>query len=261
MTDENVAPERLDSMPTQRKFLGCGGCVWSLVGVVFVLFLIAMFLPAVSCCREAARRAACTGKLHSIAVAMNTYCAKYSCFPPAYTVDKSGRRMHSWRVLILEFLAPDLYAKYDFNQPWNSPANLAFAKMMKEDGPYRCPTEDPEDPLWTSYVMLVGPRAFSPGPTGRKPEEITDGLQNTIAVVEMSPSGILWTSPYDLNAGEMAFKIKDPDHAGPRSRHADGASVLFVDGHVEFLSRGDPDSEALLRAAATINGGEDMSKF
>ena len=55
--------------------------------------------------------------------------------------------MHSWRVLILEFLDHDLYAQYDFNRPWNTPGNLAVAKMMKKDGPYRCPSEQPKNPM------------------------------------------------------------------------------------------------------------------
>jgi prepilin-type processing-associated H-X9-DG protein len=263
MSDESAVAERADSMPTQRKFLGCGGCLWSLVAVFFLLLLIALFLPAVSCSRGAARRAMCGCNLHNIAVAMHSYCAKYGCFPPAYTVDKKGRRMHSWRALLLEFLDQGLYTKYDFTRHWNTPGNLAVAGMMKASGPYCCPSEQPQNPTNTSYVMLVGVSAFSPGSTGRKPEEITDGLGNTVAVVETSPSGILWTSPYDLNVAEMSFKINDPDRVGPRSCHAGGINVLFVDGHVEYLSAGggSQDPEAYLKAITTINGGEDMSKF
>ena len=84
--------------------------------------------------------------LHKIALAVLNYEVKYGRFPPAYTVDKKGRRMHSWRVLILEFLDSDLYAQYDFSRPWNSPGNLAFAKKMRKDGPYLCPSEDPSRP-------------------------------------------------------------------------------------------------------------------
>jgi hypothetical protein len=170
--------------------------------------------------------------------------------------------MHSWRVLILEFLDPDLYAKYNLKQPWNSPTNLTFAKTMKKDGPYRCPTEEPKDPSWTSYVMLVGPTAFSDGPHGRKPKEIIDGTSNTIEVIEMSPSGILWTSPYDLNVEEMSFKINDPERTSPRSCHGHGVAALFVDGGTEFINTSNTrKDEEHLKALVTINGGEDMSKF
>ena len=85
-------------------------------------------------------------------------------------------------------------------------------------------------------------------------------LSNTLMVVEMSPSGILWTAPYDLNVDEMSFKINDPIQVSPRSCHVGGINVSFADGHQQFLSAGDC-SEACLKALTTINGGEDMSKF
>jgi prepilin-type processing-associated H-X9-DG protein len=205
----------------------------------------------------------CGRKLQRIAIAMLNYENKYHRFPPAYTVDKQGRRTHSWRVLILEFLDLDLYAQYDFSRPWNSRENLAFAmKMkMKKDGPYCCPAQDIKDALYTSYVMPVGSTAFSNGPPGRKLEEITDGLSDTLMVVEMSPSGVLWTEPCDLDVSEVSFKINDPDRVCLRG-HPGGANVVFADGHVEFLSQGkSADDEAHLKAITTINGGEDMKKF
>ena len=108
--------------------------------------------------------------------------------------------------------------------------------------------------------MLVGPQAFSDGPTGRKPAEITDGLANTIAVVEMSSSGIRWTAPRDLNVSEMSSKINDPNHVGIRSCHCGGAYILFADGSVKYVLGGS-DAEKYLKALTTINGKEDVSKF
>ena len=200
----------------------------------------------------------CCNNLHQIALAMMNYQVKYGVYPPAYTVDKQGRRMHSWRALLLEFLDRDLCRRYDFSRPWNCPANLAVAAMMKENGPYRCPSEQTQNPSNTSYVMLVGPAAFSAGATGRKPKEITDGPAQTIAVVEMSPSGILWTAPDDLNVSEMSFKINDPDRVGIRSCHTGGADVVFADGHVSYLGDNDVD-EKTLKARNAPSMAERMS--
>jgi len=260
MADEDCVQESADSLPSRRTFLGCGGWAWAAAALLPIALLIAMLVPAKCTSREAAKRWHCCNNLKNIMVAMNSYSAKYGCYPPAYTVDKQGRRMHSWRALLLEFLDHDLYAKYDFSRPWNSPGNLAVAGMMKQDGPYRCPSEQSQSPLNTSYVMLVGPSAFSDGPNGRKPEEITDGLANTIAVVEMSPSGIGWTAPYDLNVSETSFKINDPDQAGPRSCHPNCAYALFADGNARLLFNDDVPQK-LLKALITINGKEDVSGF
>jgi len=39
-------------------------------------------------------------------------------FPPAYTTDSNGLRMHSWRVLLLPYLSEhELYAKIKLNEP------------------------------------------------------------------------------------------------------------------------------------------------
>lgn len=269
MTDEINTEEGSEPAPKRRTFLGCA---WrAAAGVLFLLVVLALLLPAVTPSGEPGRRCHCFNNLKNIMVAMDCYQAKYGSYPPAFTVDKQGRRMHSWRALVLEFLDPELYAKYDFNSPWNSPRNLEIAATMKKDGPYYCPSERPKDSCNTSYVMLVGPTAFSAGPTGRKHKEITDKPADTIAVVEMSPSGILWTSPYDLNVSEMSFVVNDPDQAaGPRSCHPGGANVAFADGHTDFLAERTMSNDAeerwkaqaeCMKALITINGGEDMSGF
>lgn len=250
-----------------RKFLGCGGCMWTVVGGLFLILLILLLLPAVSPCREAARRMQCVNNLKNIMLAMRNYSIKYGCYPPAYTVDKNGQRMHSWRALLLEFMDRKLYDQYDYTHPWNSPGNLAVAEKIGEKDPYHlyhCPTElgdHPQSSANTSYVMLVGPQAFSNGSIGRKPAEITDKPEDTIAVVEMSPSGIPWTAPYDLNVAEMSSKVNDPGAAGIRSCHPNGAYVAFCDGSVRFRYNDSQEFEKYLKALATVDGGEDMSGF
>jgi hypothetical protein len=245
-------------LPENRTFFGSSGCMAIIVVAITILAAIAMWMPVSVPCTEAARRIQCTNRLKQIGLALHGYSCKYGCFPPAYTVDKQGHRMHSWRVLILKFLEPDLYAKYDFTRPWNSPENLAFAKSMTSDGPYCCPTQEPKEPSWTSYVMPIGPRAISDGPHGRECKKITDGLSNTVSVLEMSPSGILWTSPYDVDVAEMNFRPGDTDHPGLRG-HAGGANVLMAEGAVRFLT--DAEAEKLLKAMLTVNGREDISKL
>ncbi len=255
MVDEKIAEQEFET-PLKR---GVNVLVAFVVALLVGAGVVALLAPSPRS-GESRSRIRCLQNLQNIGLAIHSYYTKYGCFPPAYTVDKQGRRMHSWRVLILEFLDHDLYTQYDLSRPWNSPANLAVAKKMKKDGPYFCPSQEVEDPSWTSYVMPVGRSAFSSGPTGRKSTEITDGLSNTIMVIEMSPSGILWTSPYDLNVAEMSFKAGDVDHPGLRG-HSGGANALAGDGAVRFFRNTSSADEARLKAFITINGKEDMTKF
>jgi prepilin-type processing-associated H-X9-DG protein len=250
MAEEKGTDHESHMLPRRRKA--------PFVEILFVVFVIAgavvLLMPSVGS-QVPWRRVRCNQNLISIGLAIHNYCTKYGSYPPAYTVDRQGRRMHSWRLLLLEFLDADLYSKYDLREPWNSPANLAVVSQIKKNDPYRCPTEDAGDPLWTSYVMLVGPRAFSAGPTGRKPQEIADGASNTVMVVEMSPSGIPWSAPHDLDAEEMSFTINDRDRVGPRSCHPGGANFVLADASVRFFST-QCCNEDTLKALTTINGGE-----
>ncbi len=118
---------------------------------------------------------------------------------------------------------------------------------------YRCPSDRERGPL-TNYVMIVGPRTLSNGPNSVRPAEITDGLSNTIAVVETYGLGIRWFEPRDLRVDEMSFRINDPEYFGIASRHPGGANVGFADVSVRFV----PDSTdpRAIEAATTINGGE-----
>src|SRR5687768_11001071 len=67
-------------------------------------------------------------KLHPLASAMMEYYDKYKSLPPPYLVNSRNESIHSWRVLLLEFLDPDNFSLYDFNQPWNSEHNKKIEK-------------------------------------------------------------------------------------------------------------------------------------
>ena len=234
------------------------------VAAIPVLFictgiLVALLLPVIQASREAARRATCANNLKQIGLAMHTYHDAFGCFPPAYLPDEKGRPKHSWRVLILPFMEEGaLYDQYDFNQPWNGPNNSALAARMPRV--YRCPSEKENGPTLTSYLMVVGPGAISDGPTARKMQDITDGLSNTIMVVEAARSNVNWMQPQDFDAAEVGSGVNSrpfgrlPGIWGIRSDHPNGAYVLFCDGSVHFL----PESVDLgaLRGFTTIAGGE-----
>jgi prepilin-type processing-associated H-X9-DG protein len=229
--------------------------VW--LGVVGLVVGVLLVLPASGIPREGLRRAQCKKNLRQIGLAMEDYCRQYGCYPPAYTVDKDGNRLHSWRVLLLPFLERrDLYDRLRLDEPWNSPHNLALAEGVLC---YHCPSDRDSSKLDTSYVMVVGPRTISNGPTSTSLKDITDGTGNTILIVEMSDSGIHWMEPRDLKFDEISFKINDPDGTGIRSKHPGGANVAFCDSSTYWIKDNvDPE---LLRGLLTRNGGEDVSEF
>jgi hypothetical protein len=237
------------------------GRIWkNLIAFGVVLIILGMlFWPAMNATRSGPPHP-CRSALRTIANAMLVYHEKYGCFPPAYIADKEGRPMHSWRVLLLPFMdAQALYDRYRFDEPWDSPHNLALAESVpvgrdKNYPVFHCPQDRDSNKSDTSYVMVVGSQTISDGPTSTRISDFTDGLTNTIVIVEMSESGIHWMEPRDLRFDGMSFKINDPEGRGIRSKHPGGANVSAGDASVHWIQE-NIDAK-ILKGLLTRNGGE-----
>ena len=219
---------------------------------------IALLLPAVQAAREAARRSQCSNNLKQLALAMHNYHDTYKCFPPAYIADEDGQPMHSWRVLLLPYLEQQpLYEQYNFDEPWDSPSNLALADIMPSV--FRCPSDPPSAPSDTSYAMIVGPGTLFDGTGLSRIADIRDGTSNTIMLVEAGGSGINWLEPVDLDLQRLALGINSPAGPGIRSYHPGGVNVAMCDGSVRFIS--ETINPQLLRALITKSDGQAVGGF
>lgn len=198
----------------------------------------------------------CRNNLKWIGLAMQLYYEEHGTFPPAYVADEDGKPMHSWRALLLPYLEEEsLCDAYDFDKPWDDPANLALAERMPDV--YRCPADPEDDGSTTSYVIIVGPETISDGPTAHGLEDVKDGAETTILVVEAAGSGINWLKPEDLNAEQISFRINDGTPKGIRTDHPDGVNALFCDGSLRRLNTWtDPQQ---IKDMTTIAGGEPIS--
>ena len=218
-------------------FLVCGG------------IMVALLLPAVQSAREAARRMQCNNNMKQIALAIHNYADVYKSLPPAYTVDSDGKRLHSWRTLILPYMEErQLYSRIDFSKPWDHPDN-EFA-MEREIPSYTCPSSSLETGH-TLYLVIVDPQCVFPGETPITFREITDGTSNTVMVYETDPAkSVHWMEPSDGDLTEFLAAFS----GSHRHSHTGGANCTFADGSVRFLSSN--TTPAALRSMATINGGE-----
>jgi hypothetical protein len=201
-------------------------------------------------------RSGCINNLKQIGIALLNYQDTHKEFPPAFFADADGKPIHSWRVILLPYFESDdirqLYAQYNFRQPWNSPDNRRIAD--KAPYLYRCPgSEAPESD--TSYVAVVGADTGWPAPMAIDVRDITDGTSNTISVVEVADAGIHWMEPRDLTFDQASAGIgRSPRKDRISSPHHAGANCLFFDCWVHFLV--DSTSPDLLRGLLTRSGGE-----
>lgn len=182
--------------------------------------------------------ALCQENLRQIGRAMHLYLDKYGHFPTASVRDAKGRAVHSWRVLLLEFLDPALHGAYDFNEPWDGPRNRLLAGRMP--AVYACPTG--KAPL-TDYAVVVGPETVFPEGKATRITEILDGASHTVLVVEASGAGIPWMEPRDLPSTRMSFRINDPAQPSISSRHREAAGMLFADGQARQVRKAVPASQ------------------
>jgi prepilin-type processing-associated H-X9-DG protein len=220
-----------------------------LVVLGVVALLIAFLLPATRSAGPAARRAQCTNNLKQIALALYNYEKVYNALPPAFTVDASGRPLHSWRTLILPYLEQEpLYKSIDLAKPWNDPAN---AKALATPLPvFRCPEANGPSNM-TTYLAMVGPNGCLLPKGSRRLAEITDSHASTIMVIEAGEEhAVPWMS---LPNADQSLVMS----LGPTTKlhHAGGMNASFVDGSVRFLKTSIP--AAVRRALISISGHDD----
>jgi hypothetical protein len=183
-----------------------------------------------------------------IAVAIHKYMMANRTFPPAYTTDKNGTPLLSWRVLILKYM-PNSYP-YDvirLNEPWNSEHNRMF--LCKMPDVYKVPGSAVSDQWKTNYLAARGANTIFSGPTPTTPAKIRDGMSFTVMVVEASDAmAVEWSRPDDFK-----YNPANPID-GLVGLRRNGFLAAMADGSSHFYSASrSPD---VLRALFMMNDGK-----
>ena len=210
----------------EKKFAGL------VVGLSALLLLGLLLLPVIATARTPSIRNSCRNQLKQISLALHSYHDIYGSYPPAYIADENGKPIHSWRVLILPFMEEQaLYNAYDFSEPWNGPNN---SKLAKEFDIYQCPSvrwnTDSGIPITdTQYFAILGDTTAWPGAQAVKASDVTDGLRNTIFVIEVAGKGINWMEPHDVTLAE-AVKLLSHGASPESSPHSQVRIMAYGNG-------------------------------
>lgn len=182
--------------------------------------------------RERARQATCKHNLELIAKAIRSYENEHGTLPPAHTTDENGRRLHSWRTLILPYLEQEaLYNSIELTKPWNDPANEEARNTRIEC--FQCPSSpnSPEEKGFTTYLAITGKHCIFADHKVHKLKEVPDESSSTICVIDASYDfATHWMSPKDIderNTFEM-FQTADTKHPGIYY-------VAYLDGHADLV--------------------------
>ena len=200
--------------------------------------MIGMLLPAVQQVRHAARRATTMNNMRQLQLAIHNYESANKKLPPAYSVDKDGKPLLSWRVHILPYLdESDLYDQFHLDEPWDSAHNKKLLEKMPAvfDNPANYHVSGK-----TTFLGVAGDN----GAFGVKKmtfADIKDGLSNTVSIVDVnSNNAVEWTSPKDLDPDE----IKDLLSFTNGTWGGSSCLIARCDGSTELL---DNDDESRLR--------------
>jgi Protein of unknown function (DUF1559) len=216
------------------------------MGMSTLPITVGLLVPAVQKVRDAAGRMQSSNNLRQIGIAMLNYEGAYGNLPAAYSVDKAGKPLLSWRVHILPFIEQDaLYKEFHLDEPWDSAHNKKLIEKMPKI--YLSPASA-AGPGMTTYLTVRGKDTAFPGDKGVKLSEIPDGTSNTIAVVETSDKkAVIWTKPDDFELNE-----KNPME-GLLGHWPAGFLAAFCDGSVRLISRS-VDPKALKNAFIRNDG-------
>jgi hypothetical protein len=203
--------------------------------------------PVVARVREVAKRMQSTNNMKQIVLAMHNFHDIHGKLPAAYSVDKDGKPLLSWRVHILPFIEQDaLYKEFHLDEPWDSEHNKKLIPRMPKI--YLSSNNLPEGSL-TTYLVPVGDATIFPGKDAVAMKDITDGTSNTVLVVDAADkNAVVWTKPDDLKVD-----LKKPE-AGLAVRDGKTFTLAFADGSVRNVTT--KVDKKTLWAIFTRNGGE-----
>ncbi len=149
---------------------------------------------------------------------------------PADVLDKDGKPILSWRVVILPYLeeAP-LYNKFKLDEPWDSENNKVLAQTEVKVYSNGSEPKNTKYPV-TFFQRPTGKGTFHEPGAKLKFTHVSDGLSNTICVVE-TEKAVEWAKPDDFS-----FDLAKP--AGVRGPFANVIHCAFGDGSVHTFAGG-----------------------
>ena len=224
------------------------------VGVFLVALLVALFLPAVQQSREAARRTQCKNQLKQLGLASQSYHETFRSFPPAFTIDAHGDRLHSWRLHLIPYLAAIPFVESQVWEPFTSERNSRFYGY--DLSTFKCPSDSEHARCETNYMVVRGEPCWFQDPSQRSPKGNEKGLSHSILISEVIDTGVHWMHPIDLPFDDFT----NFGHSGGfRSHHTGGIQAVMADGSVRWFN--ETTDPVVQRALLTTDGSESIPGF
>ena len=185
--------------------------------------------------------------LFQVSFALSLYHDTHGHYPPAYVMDDHGTPIHSWRALLLPWLAGDerdreVERAYRFDEPWNGPNN----SLLHDRAPW---VLRPQPHLrrryeWASVVALLGPHGVLSEKERVTRDSLTRPREDMIMLVHVPEGFVPWLKPRDLPFFPPGGAAYDLTGDTPFAALPDDPVILFADNEV-FKIRRDVDFAAV----------------
>lgn len=192
--------------------------------------------------------------MSNLSNSMHEYYQQHGRFPEAVTT--AGGHSHSWRVLIENAARkPSSIQKFALDQPWNSPDNIRIGNGPAYSG-FEYLTRGRVLGGPSIFFVVTGSGTAFPSSGSVRIEDITDGIENTILVIEAMESKQPWAMPGDISFSELR-SLYDGKHNLSLKGHR-GFCVLFAD-LTGWLMVEMPRYESF-ESLFTVTGGEPWTR-
>ncbi len=190
---------------------------------------------------DSKQRAKSIAQLRRISLAFHHYHDTYG-YLPADVVDKDGKPLLSWRVVILPFIEQEeLFKQFKLDEAWDSAHNKKASETVVKL------FTNGHEPRNTKYPMT-----FFQRPTGKRTAhepgekikftDIADGMSNTVVLVETNKA-IEWAKPDDMTFDwGKPIELRGPFANTFQAAFGDGSARCFAGGvaaavAAKFISR------------------------
>ena len=173
-----------------------------------------------------------------------------------YSQPQGGQPLLSWRVELLPFIGEqELYDRFNLDEPWDSPNNLALLPLMPSI--FKTVSVENGKTVYQAITSTIDPatgeRTIFPlgnNNSGTSFGQIADGASNTVLFVQAEDDrAVEWTRPVDL-----VFDPANPtDGIGTGTSAAEGTNIVLADGSTHFIPGN--TAEEFWTAVALINDG------
>ncbi|WP_425395610.1 DUF1559 domain-containing protein [Aeoliella sp.] len=178
------------------------------VGVVLLMALVLLLLPAESRVGEASPSNSCLFNIKHLALTIHNYHDVLGKLPPANGKAGKWKAPQSWRVNILPFMEGQTISNhYNFDEPWNGPTNAKQIMPIRFPA-CECPVH--AAPTHTDYFAITGPNTVWGNGQPCSFDDVADDPANTILLIELANRGVHWSEPKDLTFDEAVQLLTTP---------------------------------------------------